>query len=438
MIWSKYNFIFRSEKYGGLLYNAMTNVFLSVPDTAYEKIAGLHEGDEFTCSDMGLMLQLAAAAALVKPGDDVRFRDVLRMQVRTQQLSDRNVFLAIAPTMACNCACPYCFESHDPVNMDEETEDALIRFINRFQLTETLHISWFGGEPLLRFEQICRLTEKIRKLSFKKYYAELTTNGTLLTAEISSRLEDLAIKKIQITIDGPREIHDSRRKLATGGGTFDTILKNIDILMQSSWKGVLDIRVNVDKDNQEHYADLFNFLNERYRQYYGTRVEIYSGITRFYNETNSERCSCGMNPEEVAQFVLSELKNGGIHTQFSYPQLTEHGCMATCKNAFAVGPKGNLYKCLLCIGNPKYCVGSIFPDKPWDNLLLAKFMEAGNSLNDPECLDCRYFPICSGGCVWIRMTGLEHCSFLKNHLPELLEAHYDNLQKKKACSAEKA
>lgn len=38
MIWSRYNFLFKSEKYGYLLYNSLSNVFLQIPDKSIEEI----------------------------------------------------------------------------------------------------------------------------------------------------------------------------------------------------------------------------------------------------------------------------------------------------------------------------------------------------------------------------------------------------------------
>jgi len=80
-------------------------------------------------------------------------------------------------------------------------------------------------------------------LDFKN--AQMTTNGYLLDKAKSERLNDLKIDSIQITLDGTKDIHDSRRTLSGGEPTFQRILDNIDSLMHSSYRGKCDIRVNI-------------------------------------------------------------------------------------------------------------------------------------------------------------------------------------------------
>ena len=58
-----------------------------------------------------------------------------------------------------------------------------------------------------------------------RYQANIITNGYLLNKEIVKELEDIHVKHIQVTIDGPKDIHDKRRFLKGKQGTFDKIFK---------------------------------------------------------------------------------------------------------------------------------------------------------------------------------------------------------------------
>ncbi len=43
MQWSKYNLLFRSEKYGYLLYNTLTNVFVEIDRGTYRELEKIRQ-----------------------------------------------------------------------------------------------------------------------------------------------------------------------------------------------------------------------------------------------------------------------------------------------------------------------------------------------------------------------------------------------------------
>jgi MoaA/NifB/PqqE/SkfB family radical SAM enzyme len=78
-----------------------------------------------------------------------------------------------------------------------------------------------GGEPLMRKNDIIRLCEKYRGISFAAF-----TNGTLIDealADAAARLENL---NFYLSIEGWREDTDYRR----GAGVFDQVVRAMDIL----------------------------------------------------------------------------------------------------------------------------------------------------------------------------------------------------------------
>lgn len=81
----------------------------------------------------------------------------------------------------------------------------------------------------------------------------------LLDRKMAKTLKRLSINSVQITIDGPKEVHDRRRILRNGKGTFDRIIENIrnihDILRVS-------IRINVDKENADRVFELIDFIEK--------------------------------------------------------------------------------------------------------------------------------------------------------------------------------
>jgi len=95
-------------------------------------------------------------------------------------------------------------------------------------------ITFYGGEPLLRFDLIKAVVELTKeKGAFERYRFSLTTNGTMLNDEIIDYFVANSIS-ILISLDGPKKYHDRYRLFKNGGGTFDVILDNLKRIKKQS------------------------------------------------------------------------------------------------------------------------------------------------------------------------------------------------------------
>ena len=81
-------------------------------------------------------------------------------------------------------------------------------------------------------------------------------------------------------------------------------------------------------------------------------------------------------------------------------------------------------------------VGSVNRFDNWNLGLIAEGMTGCSYLDDPECKECFYFPICNGGCHRVRQTNLHSeekqssCTYFKGNLEKLLELYYEEKQRK--------
>ena len=93
-----------------------------------------------------------------------------------------------------------------------------------------------------------------------QYSASIITNGYLLTKEVAEKLKEYHVRSAQITVDGPKEIHDTRRPMANGQGTYDVIMEHL-----VETKGILPInlRINVDYDNVAAADQVVETLREK-------------------------------------------------------------------------------------------------------------------------------------------------------------------------------
>ena len=155
--------------------------------------------------------------------DDKLEHNRFKANMLARRFNPYHLTLTLNPTLACNFACPYCFESsHKALYMTDEVEDNVITFIKKHACVTNLHVTWFGGEPLLAFDRVVSLSRRMLGLGLG-YKAGMITNGYLLTPDKASLFEDLKISFVQITVDGSEQTHDSRRYRRDGGCPYRRI-----------------------------------------------------------------------------------------------------------------------------------------------------------------------------------------------------------------------
>ncbi|MFA5879055.1 MAG: radical SAM protein [Candidatus Margulisiibacteriota bacterium] len=440
MQWSRYNKLFKSNKHGWLLYNSASNSFLEINDELYGEIVKIKENpDSYDVNqNLSLYFQLLANGVLVEEFADETFRNILKLKRLQHNLDTKKLSLTIAPTRECNFNCIYCYEKERPsIFMTEETETRVISFIKQFKDLKYIRLVWYGGEPLLSFDRICSLSNKINELKIP-FNALLVTNGFLLNDEKIGKLTELNINAVQITLDGLNEVHNTRRPLKNGNQTFDIIIKNIEDLVQN-WQGHLSIRVNLDQSNKHDYhlvhKEIFERLNSLPLK---ASFSVYPGIINDCNELHPD-ASCLFNKEDEAKFTLDQFSNYGITDLRLFPKISYGCCDAAFRQGYVIGPEGELYKCWHDIGREDRIIGKLDNEDLGNLGIVANYMVAASYLNDQQCLDCFCFPICDGGCPNVRFNNYfdkaktveKSCYRFKNYVEDILEMYYTKKKEKK-------
>ena len=348
---------------------------------------------------------------------------------RFESFSGRTLSLVIAPTLACNFACPYCYEANHPASiMPKVVEDNIIRFIKSYEtVCDKLEICWEGGEPLIGFETIKSLFAKIEtKTSLKIEEHIIVTNGYLLTSEICRFFNEKKLNLAQITIDGNPHTHNKSRVLKSGKPTYETIMQNIDMLTEIIPTCKVVVRTNIHNDNKNEYGDLYNQLTHHWK---GKNVHI---TPAFVLANDNCKVSC-CSPREKAEFYLNLQRKYHIKGFNIMPKIQIGRCSATAEHSYIIDPNGNLYKCWNDIGIEKLCIGNV-AEGIKDNNLIAKYVIGSDKYSDSKCLNCKLFPICEGGCNRRRIdnremkTNYSLCSFDEEGLCDRLYEYYKSKQ----------
>lgn len=326
--------------------------------------------------------------------------------------------LSICPTLDCNFNCPYCFEKHRQGKMSLEVQEDIINFINKVNSKnklKKLNITWFGGEPLLNIEIIESLSQKIISFSEKnniQYFSNIITNGYLLNQKNADILAKAKVNKYQITLDGVSEIHDKTRCLKNGSPSFNKIVDN---LKNTKIVGHINIRQNIYNDNKNNIEELKNFL-EQLKKTSNNNISYYFGEVCL-NDNLEENNKLSMI--ESLNFSKIKLSQSDIFI----PKIKFLACGAQRKNTFTIDELGNLYKCRDQAGTLKYSFGNI---KNWNDNIISypnnfnTFIDTIEMINDKDCIECAWFPVCAGGCPKYRLFYKKKCIPYKGYEEEFI------------------
>jgi uncharacterized protein len=188
----------------------------------------------------------------------------------------RSFMLTVLTSTVCNLGCGYCFQNTGPGTDNPYRPDRIARqrltsaMIDRIvgftaeRMAESgldrLYLLLFGGEPLLNPRGCLELLERTGDLG--RDYANMATNGVLLTRPLARSLAAAGLRGAQVTFDGSQEDHDAVRVKHSGAGTFETIVRNMaraDEVTDLRW----NLRVNVSHHNVERIGKLYDQFEGR-------------------------------------------------------------------------------------------------------------------------------------------------------------------------------
>lgn len=416
---SKYCYIVPLEENKFLLYHAVSNSLMEIDEDI--AIAVKSEDIDYI-KNIGDMYKIFTQyEILIEDFEDELNK--IKYQLLSTRLNKEYLGLVILPTLSCNFACPYCYENQRPdVFMSSDVANKIITYINAYKDIKNLSILWYGGEPLLNFQAIEKITKGI---SIKaKYQASIISNGYLLNKDIAQKLSSLSIKSIQITIDGDQLTHDSRRYLIkNNGATYQTIIDNIKYLLAIDQEIIVKIRMNIDKENEEDISQASQRLYEEFKN--NKQIVIRPGFVSDYDSILPANNL--MSKKEEAMFYLQ--KNNQLIVQDFYPIINSE-CMGTHCNSFVIDSEGFFFKCMRDIGHPERRLGSINSISDFNSKLFLKYVIGSSAFNDEVCKSCFYLPICRGGdCACNKIWNNKRiCLREKGFLDKFLIQHYNKIR----------
>jgi len=409
---SKYNHSFGLAEGSSVLYNTLSGA-IDVSDTP-DLLSGYAFQDD---GSRDLREYLLARGYLFQSADDEasEFERVHRSYCDFVETTRPLIFYLVV-TYNCNLKCSYCFQK--PVKDKKGTfrlEDvepafeAMRSIRSLFPGTRTKPVvALFGGEPLLRanLPLITHIAERIAGEGF--LFGPIISNGVDLDAflPLFARIRPSGI---QVTLDGPREVHDTRRIDHAGGGTFDVIVRNVDRALDLGLK--LGIRTNLDYQNIDALGDLVAFAEKR--GWVGSK-QVELNLSPVHDRSCGSLEQGGFHGEMLSR-VLAMMQevpplrhwhlDGWTVVNYFRRLLDEdrvvlprfHHCEAAIGKSFHLDMCGKFYTCIEACGMEEYASGEYLPRLRFYPLY--EQLRSRSVVNIERCQTCNIALLCGGGCA---------------------------------------
>ena len=331
-----------------------------------------------------------------------------------EKLMKKQVNIIVMITTECNLKCTYCYQNFKHITMNSEIISQLynwgylyLRDVKNKSKIDEINLIFHGGECLLYPEKIIEVYKIFKKISLDLGFSlrcRIVSNGTIFNEEVKKILFFIKeLKEIKITIDGPPIIHNRRRKMKNfSSDTYKLSMRFLENVMKLSNNVVLEIRVNVDRENYPFISSWLPVI-PKYKKIYLHRIFITFSETLPPSFTIEEK----IEMFKTLWMLLYKLDLPLPH-YYAEPGLF---CPGRSPYTRVIYPDGTIYSCYLFVNFKLFDVGNIFNNfnlNDGDSLFSIYKQRISNCIKN----NCKFLGICGGGCIFIDYLSNKNC-FLK-------------------------
>ncbi len=269
MKYSKYNIV---SQYKGniVLFNSYHNKAILITPELYEFVISLDNLNDFEYYHPSFYHYLIRHKFIINDSCD-EVKDIINYRSNFVDKNSNEYIIFINPTMDCNFNCWYCYENKvKSSSIDILTQKKIDNFISKILIDNcklsNIYLSFFGGEPLLKFKQniipiIDNFIEKCNKYNVKLDIS-FTTNGYLIDDDIINYfIKKKITPSFQITLDGCMEDHNKTRFSNEEQNSYEKIIINIIKLVKHNLS--VRVRVNYTTENIPRIDKVDSILSDK-------------------------------------------------------------------------------------------------------------------------------------------------------------------------------
>jgi len=371
----------------------------------------------------------------------------------------------------CNLECDYCSyvakknSSKDGCQkMSYETLEATIKEFINAQNSEKITFSWQCKEPdILGIDFFKKIIELQKKYTPGYSVCEnlLQMNGTLIDEKWCKFLKENNFR-VEIGIDGPSLLHNKYHKDNEGKGTFDEIIKAIELLKK--YKVQFNSRTCINCDTTKYPLEVYRFLRDRISADSIELIPIvevkklknifplfwkekdfiyYDSEESDPNNKNSILNHWSVKSEEYGDFLIAIFDEwykedlGKIFVPIFESAIRQWmggdsslcSLSLTCGKTISIEYNGDVHCCDQCI-NPEYKLGNIKVDSLINMVLSEKqhrFKNSKCAMLSKYCNECKWLRACNGGCLKNRILKIKDSDLGINYLCKGLKKYFEHI-----------
>jgi len=325
--------------------------------------------------------------------------------------------LLIKPaSSSCNLKCKYCFyhsiaENREVKSYGIMTENTLEQIVKRaFEYAEGQCVFAFqGGEPTLAglefFERLIEFQKKYNKNNIAVLNT-IQTNGIEIDEKWGAFLSENKFL-VGLSLDGYKDIHDRNRVDLYNKGSFNRVIRTVDIL--NRYKVEYNILFVVTSDSGRHASKVYSFFKRNNFKF----IQFIPCLDPL--EEMSHDYEYSLKPEMYGQFLKTifdlwykDIEKGDMVSIRYFDNILRRimgyntescGMNGICGCQFVIEADGGVYPCDFYVTD-KWYMGSILESSIVElkaSNVVREFIESSKHICD-QCKNCQWINLCRGGC----------------------------------------
>ena len=324
------------------------------------------------------------------------------------------IYMEISPIGLCNHRCVFCsvdYMGYQNRHLETKRLKEIISELGKGGLKSIMYAG--EGEPFLH-RDMAEITEYAKQCGIDNAF---TTNGSLMTPEISERILPVTEWiKVSCNAGTPENYSQMHR---TGPGEFDKVLKNlkyaVDLRRRKGYSCVLGIQSVLLRENMHTIENLAAAAKEIGLDYYVVKPYMPHRLNAHHFEIDYHEC------QELAE-RLKHYNTPDFSVVFRTQAMERHDCArknyGTCYSLpfwSYLDSGGNIWGCSVHLTEEKYIFGNIYDQsfsEIWDGEKRTAFMKEflQNPLPETCKVNCRMDAV--NEYLWNLKNPVRHVNFI--------------------------